>query len=396
MGKIGRLVWVWRILLFGGIVLLGCRQPQPPQVVEVLTVEATAMATAVTRAADPTVAAILAQITPTATSTLSPAATPTAGQFVCPTPPGWLTYVVQANDTLYSLAARTGTAVDALKAANCLLDDILIVGDLIYLPTLPPTPPPPVYLPLQPPTISTTTPVCSPFGCPQSTLLAFSLPAGSPNEGLPCLIEGERIEAKPDPRTQGVRERGENIDFFACGFADPSSLTATIQGPHGIEFLTPQPAQKIPDFRGKPDIPYINWGVKCDLPDGTYTVTFNSEQGQSITSTFRLADPSFRRILTVPSFGPPGTVFDVYYCGFSSPGVSQEGEDVRLFYALDRTETDEGYTYDWALSITRTINVNEQGWAVDTLTSLPHDPPRGYLLLDQTEIGFRPFWLVNP
>jgi len=53
-----------------------------------------------------------------------------------------VTYIVQPNDTLFSLATRTGTTVPQLKQANCLTGDLLYVGQRLYLPFLPPTPTP--------------------------------------------------------------------------------------------------------------------------------------------------------------------------------------------------------------------------------------------------------------
>lgn len=77
--------------------------------------------------------------TPTPENTATPTATPTA---VCvPTlPPGWIRYTIQAEDTLFDLATRTGTTTDRLLAVNCFTPDtILSVGQTIFTPPLPPT-----------------------------------------------------------------------------------------------------------------------------------------------------------------------------------------------------------------------------------------------------------------
>ncbi len=53
---------------------------------------------------------------------------------VCRPPYGWIPYVVQPGDTLYSLAARFRTTVQAIMQANCLNRYYLYTGEIIYLP----------------------------------------------------------------------------------------------------------------------------------------------------------------------------------------------------------------------------------------------------------------------
>ncbi|MEZ4646159.1 MAG: LysM peptidoglycan-binding domain-containing protein [Chloroflexota bacterium] len=58
---------------------------------------------------------------------------------VCGPPATWERYVVQAGDTLFSLAQRRGTTVYAVMQANCLSSSYLFAGRQIYLPPLPVT-----------------------------------------------------------------------------------------------------------------------------------------------------------------------------------------------------------------------------------------------------------------
>jgi LysM repeat protein len=55
------------------------------------------------------------------------------------------TYVVQPGDTLWAIARRFGTTVQAIMAANNLTTDILRVGQVLVIPGAPaaPVPPPP-------------------------------------------------------------------------------------------------------------------------------------------------------------------------------------------------------------------------------------------------------------
>ncbi len=80
------------------------------------------------------------QSTPTDLATPAPttiAAAPTAQlpQADCPRPTGWIPYVVVRGDTLFSIAGRAGTTVDALVEANCLANaNVLETGQTVYTP----------------------------------------------------------------------------------------------------------------------------------------------------------------------------------------------------------------------------------------------------------------------
>jgi LysM repeat protein len=86
--------------------------------------------------------------TPEPTATLEP--TPTVEPTLipgmverCVPPAGWVPHTVRRGDTLFSLSLGHGAGVEAIKIANCLTSDVILQGDVIYLPTAPlPTPPP--------------------------------------------------------------------------------------------------------------------------------------------------------------------------------------------------------------------------------------------------------------
>jgi len=50
-----------------------------------------------------------------------------------PAPPG-VTYVVRWGDTLFSIAVRYGTSVEAVKSANHLTNDVIVVGQQLFIP----------------------------------------------------------------------------------------------------------------------------------------------------------------------------------------------------------------------------------------------------------------------
>jgi LysM repeat protein len=82
--------------------------------------------------------------TPTLTATPTPEPTLIPGMVErCNPPEGWVPYTVRRGDTLFSLSLGHGAGVEAIKIANCLSSEVIIPGDVIYLPTAPlPTPPP--------------------------------------------------------------------------------------------------------------------------------------------------------------------------------------------------------------------------------------------------------------
>lgn len=83
--------------------------------------------------------------TPPAAVTSAPGVSPSATGCVATLPDGWVTYRVQGGDTLSGLAVNTGTTADELRRVNCLEDDVIVVGELLYLPRTPvpgPTTPP--------------------------------------------------------------------------------------------------------------------------------------------------------------------------------------------------------------------------------------------------------------
>lgn len=72
----------------------------------------------------------------TLTATAMPSAT-LAAPVVCNPPSGWLQIIVNANDTLYTIAERYKTTAEILSANNCLNNTIPAAGSLLYVPPVP-------------------------------------------------------------------------------------------------------------------------------------------------------------------------------------------------------------------------------------------------------------------
>ncbi|MBI3161230.1 MAG: LysM peptidoglycan-binding domain-containing protein [Chloroflexi bacterium] len=66
-------------------------------------------------------------LTPTSTDTPVPPAS-------CQPPSGWTQIVIQAGETLDTIASRYRISADELRRANCLLSDNLVTGTILYAP----------------------------------------------------------------------------------------------------------------------------------------------------------------------------------------------------------------------------------------------------------------------
>lgn len=194
-----------------------------------------------------TTPASTATATVTATGTLSPSLTPCQ-----PAPPfGWVTYLVQPGDTLFSLAQVTGTTVNMIRQVNC-LEEILRVGTLIWLPARP----------------ATLTPTTTPT------------PTNSPAPGLPDLVAaitvGEiTVSSAPGPLRIQVAQSGAQ-------FQVPLRIVVTNIGDRPAEFFVVTVALQAHDlytsaFRAGP----LAAGENVEFSDG---VLIPAEwQGQTIT-----------------------------------------------------------------------------------------------------------------
>jgi LysM repeat protein len=102
--------------------------PSPPPVTATLTLFPTSTL--------PPVSTLLPG-TETPTNTIVPTNTNIAVQSSCPHPTGWGQIVIQANDTLDSLAIRYRVSKDELKLGNCLVGDGLFANTVLYVPPVP-------------------------------------------------------------------------------------------------------------------------------------------------------------------------------------------------------------------------------------------------------------------
>lgn len=71
------------------------------------------------------------------TLTVAPVLPSATAPVICNSPAGWLQIVVNANDTLYTIAERYKTTAEILGANNCLNNTIPAAGSLLYVPPVP-------------------------------------------------------------------------------------------------------------------------------------------------------------------------------------------------------------------------------------------------------------------
>ena len=87
------------------------------------------------RPGDPTLTPSLTPL-PSQTPTLPPEAVQ------CSYPAGWQPYTVQAGDTIGALAQKYGVSIEALTQGNCLISASLLPNMVLWVPYLPPSPSP--------------------------------------------------------------------------------------------------------------------------------------------------------------------------------------------------------------------------------------------------------------
>ncbi len=129
--------------------------------------------------------------TPVSTPTLVPntfTPLPTSTQ-VCTLPPGWVTYFVQAGDTLSKLSLATGATIAQLQQANCLGNSTqIITGQRLFVPKLPETP------------TATVTPIVSPTSTlPVGTLPPSATPTHTPVPPTATFIPPSPTNTSPPP-----------------------------------------------------------------------------------------------------------------------------------------------------------------------------------------------------
>lgn len=131
--------------------------------------------------------------TATAADTSTPTNTPLPTPTACTPMYWWPVYLVQRGDTLFSIAGLTGSTVNELMLANCLLDSRIVAGGKLYVPRLPILTPTPTDTPTITPTTLADTPtnfiLYQPMDCKPPDYVSFSVMATDPEGVLSVTIQ---------------------------------------------------------------------------------------------------------------------------------------------------------------------------------------------------------------
>lgn len=141
-------------------------------------------------ASDP-IPLVIRPLLPSATPTPSETPTVEATPCVVSPPPGWVQYVVRAGDAVAALAARANLPVESLLQVNCLVDDLLSVGQELWVPAAAvPRTPTAVFVPTDTPRPSNPQPTSPPL-----------LPSPTTGGGGGSTSEPPTNTRPPDPPT---------------------------------------------------------------------------------------------------------------------------------------------------------------------------------------------------
>jgi hypothetical protein len=150
---------------------------------------------------------------------------------------GWVTYIVQPNDTLYSLGQRVGLDWVQIQQANCLPDTKIFVGQPLFLPFMPSPPNTPTAQPSPlPPAVATETstpiPTLPPPG-PGSPTLTVTPEAGAPGTTFTIQIE----DFEPN---EAIIIRIIYVPTFAIVYTD--NFVVDEQGKLVVNYISPKDA----------------------------------------------------------------------------------------------------------------------------------------------------------
>ncbi len=216
----------------------------------------------------------------------SPTPVPSGGE---PTlPPDGFTYIVQTGDTLFSIANRFGTTVEAIAQANAITDPTQITaGQALLIPGVSPTPTSPETA-TPPPTTSGGPAEVISLGYPSSNTIALTFDAGS-DAGYTSLIldvlaangvhasfgmTGKFAETYPD-LVQRIANEGHdfiNHSYDHKSFTGRSTGASPLTREQRWEQLDRTEAI-IEDLTGKTTLPYFR------PPYGDYDNSVNADVG---------------------------------------------------------------------------------------------------------------------
>lgn len=314
-------------------------------------------------------------IPPTSTSVPEPTSTS------CGPPSGWVSYTVQAGDTLFNLATLTTTTVAEIQSANCLNNTTIIVGEEIFL----------SFIPI--PTSTMTEEItCIGTPCVDNDLPPVEIsPGGGNNPDFnPC----ENTKGTPWIDTEDLfMELGQRKYFYACEFPsniDSAKVILSNGQSQQINIFSTNPN---PDLKmGNAQAVFV-WSALPNQPIDVYSLTVSDDNDNQSSIEFLVILPKKERILVVPPAGPRGSTFEVYYTNFGlnlTLSIDLHGENTPSVGGIHYLD----YLGSWEITINQPISgMSGQGWAKSTLVSSPSDSGGVYLISFDNRSVFDIFWL---
>ena len=269
------------------------------------------------------------------------------------------TYVVEQGDTLYSIATRYGTTVDTLKAANGLTSDVIWIGQTLQVGTSSPQPSTGIYH----------TVVRGDTLYALARRYGTTVDAVMQTNGLtrPNIYVGQRLmigssSVTPVGSTTYTVVRGDTLYSIARRYGTTVETIKAVNGLSGRLIYIGQrlliPSISIPTASATPTvtptpmnviIESINFdGLVPDAESDEYAVITNAGTTSQNIGGWRLHADDPGQDFTFPNFElMPGQICRVYtnevhteYCGFSFGRGSAiwnniEGDCGRLFDASD-------------------------------------------------------------
>jgi len=209
--------------------------------------------------------------TPTQPVSAESTSIPTAPPAASPTPPGPLTYAVEAGDTLAAIARTYGVSIDDLMTANGLTDpNLLQVGQILIIPVAPAPSPD-----ISPSAETASEP--SATAAPAAPLVPTLTPSGPP------LVEIGQVLGSGDVASEVVvvRNRGGAVSLEEWTLSDAEGNTFTF--PKITLFADTQ--VRVHSAVGKPTPSDLYWGRTTPAWNGGELITMR-DAARNVVDTY--------------------------------------------------------------------------------------------------------------
>ncbi len=196
-------------------------------------------------------------------------------------PPGWIAILVQAGDTLESLAGEYGTTVENLRIGNCLPAGDVIPGTLLYIPPTPPS--------ATPAPSASNTPTTLPTICqPQSGWVQYLIRSGDTLASIGRAVSASVTEL------QAANCMGSSITIYAGQYLWVPRLPVFTPTPTATPYTVPTATQDLPQptfFTPTPTPSFTPTATSTAMPAATSAATSTSIPHTSTSTATEVPPP---------------------------------------------------------------------------------------------------------